>query len=78
MRFVARRNVTKAKFRCECQCGMAVWLTDPRDRSLAALVRQARREHACDDPDIMRVETEQEYERRVSRERAVLLGDGFC
>jgi len=52
-----------------CQCGAFGWMS-PTNRSLAGLVRQARREHrGCKDPDIEKLETRDEYERRLYQAR---------
>ena len=54
--------------RWECQCGASGWM-EPINTSLAKLVRQARKEHKCSDPDIERLETRTEYARRRRDER---------
>lgn len=48
----------------ECECGAHGWMI-ATDLSLAGCVRQARSEHRCPDPDIVRIETLQEYDRRI-------------
>lgn len=57
--------------RWECECGASGWYT-PKDRSLAGMVRAARVKHddmhprvRCKDVDIVRVETREEFERRL-------------
>lgn len=58
----------------KCVCGMtgAMW---SEDHSLAGLVREARAEHAiqdpCADPDILRVENEQQRKQRLNIGRIV-------
>ena len=54
--------------RWTCQCGKSGWM-NPTNRSLAGLVRQARREHKCAGPDIEKLETRPEYDRRIYYER---------
>ena len=62
-------TLRRDEMRWECQCGKHGWMS-PTKRSLAALVRQARREHrGCGDPDIERLETRDEYENRLYRSR---------
>lgn len=56
------------EIRWECQCGKDGWMR-PTNRSLAGLVRQARREHKCPDPDIVRLESRDEYESRTYHAR---------
>jgi hypothetical protein len=52
------------KVRWECQCGKSGWMT-PKNTSMAGMVRQARSEHECPNPDIERLESREEYERRM-------------
>lgn len=49
--------------RWKCQCGKTGWLKNPPDKSLAGLVRHARRVHRCADPDIVSLASREEVER---------------
>jgi hypothetical protein len=65
-------TLRRDEVRWQCQCGVFGWM-NPQNRSLAGLVRHARREHKhnkpCGDPDIEQLETRDEYERRKRQER---------
>lgn len=47
-----------------CECGASGWMI-AKNTSLAGCVRQARSEHRCPDPDIVRIETLAEYDRKI-------------
>lgn len=59
----------------ECQCGADGAFTQPKDTSLASLVRTARLVHEavrpCGDPDIVCIEDEHQHEVRARREPLV-------
>jgi len=58
------------EIRWQCQCGTFGWM-NPTNRSLAGLVRQARREHKhnkpCGDPDIEQLETRDDAARAATK-----------
>jgi hypothetical protein len=56
------------EIRWTCQCGKSGWIkvsSRSPAYSLAGMVRQARRIHRCPDPDIISLETREEYDRRI-------------
>lgn len=62
-------TVRRDEIRWECQCGAFGWLRSRKNRSVAGLVRHARREHHCPDPDVVNLETRDEYEQRKYKQR---------